>query len=172
VVVSASVGFAAADHYGQVTVGGLAVPGATVTASQGEKQVITTTDPQGVYKLAGLADGVWTLRIEMLGFSTISQDVTLAPDSPPSMWELKLRPFEEIARDMPPRAVEPAQTATAGRLGPDNAGRDRLPTDTTAGNAGSRTIGKRRLQEERLAGRLAAGRWRQIRRAKATDARA
>ena len=48
---------AAADHYGQVTFGGLPVPGATVTASQGDKQFVTSTDQQGVYKLADLAEG-------------------------------------------------------------------------------------------------------------------
>ena len=96
-----SAGFAASEHYGQVTFGGLPVPGATVIASQGDKQFVTSADQQGVYKLADLADGVWTIRVEMIGFSTVSQDVSVAPDSPASMWELKLRPFEEIAREIP-----------------------------------------------------------------------
>jgi len=112
----AGVGFAAADHYGQVTFRGLPVPGATVTASQGDKQFVTSTDQQGVYKLADLDEGLWTLRVQMLGFSTVSQDVNVAPDSPPSMWELKLRSYEEIAREIPPPVVEPAPNGTAARL--------------------------------------------------------
>jgi len=124
------VGFAAPDHYGQVTFGGLPVPGATVTASQGEKQLVSSTDEQGVYKLVDVAEGVWAIRIDMVGFSTIRQDVTIAPDSPPSMWELTLRPFDEIARDIPPRA-DSAPDGTAVRLKADT------PTDrtTTTGRA-------------------------------------
>ena len=98
-------GLAASEHYGQVTFGGLPVPGATVTASQGDKQFVTITDQQGVYKIADLADGVWTIRVDMLGFSPSSQDVTVAAGSQPSSWELKLMPFEEIARTAPPQPV-------------------------------------------------------------------
>ncbi len=136
-LVAASVGFAAADHYGQVSFAGLPVPGATITASQGDKQIVTSTDQQGIYKLPDLADGVWTIRIEMLGFSTITQDVMLAPDSPPSMWELTLRPFEEIAREIPPRAVQPAPTiGTAVRPKSDATGTTTNGT-TTSGASGS-----------------------------------
>jgi len=117
-------GRAASEHHGQVTIGTVPVPGATVTASQAGKQVVTSTDQEGVYKFADLADGAWTLKVEMIGFSPVSQDVTVAPDSPPSMWELKLRPFEEIARDVPARRVEPALSpSTAAAKGtPQKAG--------------------------------------------------
>jgi hypothetical protein len=105
-------GFAASEHDGQVTFGGLPLPGATVTASQGDKQSVTSTDPQGLYKLADLTDGVWTIRVEMLGFSTLTQEITISADSPASAWELKLRPFAEISRDIPPRPVENQTTAS------------------------------------------------------------
>src|ERR1044071_833585 len=36
--------FAAPEHYGQVTFGGLPVPGAAVTASRGDTHVAATTD--------------------------------------------------------------------------------------------------------------------------------
>ena len=88
---------AAADHYGQVTFGGLPVPGAAVTATQGDKQFVTITDTQGIFRIVDLAEGACTIRIEMLGFSTVRQDFTVAAGMPPSMWELKLVPFEEIA---------------------------------------------------------------------------
>src|SRR6266436_2881280 len=89
-------GLAASQHAGQVTFGTLPVPGATVTASRDQHQLVTITDQQGVYRLPDLADGVWTIRIEMLGFATITRDVTVAPDSAPSLWELELLPFETI----------------------------------------------------------------------------
>src|SRR5204863_1959639 len=99
----------------QVRIGPVGVPGATVTASQADKRVLTSTDQEGVYKFADLADGVWTLKVEMIGFAPVSQDVTVAPDSPPSMWELKLRPFDDIARDIPANRVEAApSSSTAG----------------------------------------------------------
>lgn len=111
-------GFAATPHTGQVTFGGLPVPGATVTASQGEKQFATTTDQQGVFRLADLTDGVWSIRVEMQGFMTLMQDVTVAASAPSSMWELKLLPFEEIARNAPPAPPPPAApVATAATSG-------------------------------------------------------
>ena len=103
----------AADHYGRVTFGGVPVPGATVTAIQSDQRRATVTDQQGVYHLADLGDGVWTVRVEMLGFATLSQDVTIAADSPPSTWALKLLPFEEITRGLPPAGLEPNEALRA-----------------------------------------------------------
>ena len=102
----ARVGLAATDRYGHVSFGGVPVPGATVTAIRDDRHLVTVTDQQGVYRFADLADGVWTLRIEMLGFATIVQDITIMIDSPPSTWELKLLPFEEITRGLPPARPE------------------------------------------------------------------
>jgi hypothetical protein len=112
-LIASQPGRAASEHHGQVTVGTVPVPGATVTASQADKRVVTSTDQEGVYKFADLPDGVWTLKVEMIGFTPVTQDVTVAPDSPPSMWELKLRPFEEIAREVPASRVEPAPAPSA-----------------------------------------------------------
>jgi hypothetical protein len=112
-LIASQAGRAASEHYGQVTAGTVSIPGVTVTASQADKQVVTSTDQQGVYKFADLADGVWTLKVEMLGFSPLKQDVTVAPDSPPSMWELKLRPFDEIAREVSASGGKPAPASSA-----------------------------------------------------------
>ena len=46
----------AAGEEGQVTFATAPVPGATVTATQGDKHIVTTTDAQGVYRFADLAD--------------------------------------------------------------------------------------------------------------------
>src|SRR5262245_32242388 len=104
-LVASTPGRAASEHYGQVTFGTVPVPGATVTASQGDKEVVTSTDQRGVYRFADLADGSWILKVEMIGFSPLSQDVTVAPDSPPAMWDLRLRPLDEMAREA--RQAEP-----------------------------------------------------------------
>jgi Carboxypeptidase regulatory-like domain len=84
------------DQLGRVVFGGLPVPGATVTASRDAEQVVTVTDQQGSYRLADLAEGVWTIRVEMLGFVTARQDVTIASGGPPITWELSLKSFDEI----------------------------------------------------------------------------
>src|ERR1017187_4846194 len=83
-------GLAAAEHHGQVKFGGLPVPGATVTATQGDKKLVAVTDPRGVYSFPDLADGVWTIQVEMLCFATLKQEVGVAPSAPRPEWELKL----------------------------------------------------------------------------------
>ena len=60
------------------------VPGATITAVQGHEQRVTVTDPQGIYRFIGIAEGVWTMRVEMVGFATTTRDITIGPDSPPA----------------------------------------------------------------------------------------
>jgi hypothetical protein len=89
---------AASQHHGQVTFGGGPVPGATVTATRAEKRLVAITDQQGIYTFADLEDGVWTFRVDMFGFATQTQDITVASDTPSPVWELKLLPFEEITR--------------------------------------------------------------------------
>ena len=89
------IGLVAADYFGQVTFNGVPVPGVTVTAVQGDpstslgtgpstalgpsRKAVATTDQDGIYRLADLADGLWNLTIEMLGFATITR-VIKVPD--------------------------------------------------------------------------------------------
>lgn len=115
-VAAARIVAAAGDHYGQIMFTGLPVPGATVTATQGETTVVAVSDPQGIYKLSGLSDGVWSIRIEMLGFAPLTQDVTISENAPPAMWDLKLLPFEEIKK-VATISAAPASApgATAGK---------------------------------------------------------
>jgi hypothetical protein len=60
---------AGGEHSGQVTFGGLPVPGATVTASAGDKTLTTATDEQGVFRLPD-ASRVRGRSAEMLGSSS------------------------------------------------------------------------------------------------------
>ena len=66
------------------------IPGATVTAIQGDKKVVTTTDDQGAYSFPDLADGVWNVQVEMLGFAKKTEEVGIAPNAPSPTWDLKL----------------------------------------------------------------------------------
>jgi hypothetical protein len=109
---------AAADRYGRVTFGAIPVPGVTVTAVQGDEKRAAVSDEQGIYRLSGIDNGVWTLHVEMLGFEAITRDVTITGDAPLPTFELTLLPFEEIARHSAPAQAEPADAArepVAGR---------------------------------------------------------
>jgi len=90
----------ASEHHGQVTFGGLPVPGATVTATQHENKFITITDLQGLYSFSDLADGTWTLQVEMLGFATVQQEMVIKPNTTPVIWELKLLPLDQIKAEI------------------------------------------------------------------------
>jgi len=68
---------AAEEHSGRVTLGSVPVPGARVVASQGEQRVIVTTGADGTYRLTVPADGMWTIRVEMIGFSPLTRDVAI-----------------------------------------------------------------------------------------------
>jgi hypothetical protein len=100
----------AAQHQGTVKFAGLPVPGATVIASQGEKKVAAVTGPDGAYTFPDLADGSWTIRVEMLCFTSLQRDMTVGPGAPRSEWELKLMPFDEIRASAPPPQVAPPVT--------------------------------------------------------------
>jgi len=111
-LVSASFPFstaAASEYFGQVIFGGVAVPGASVTATQGDLRLTATTDAQGIFRLTEIADGPWSVSIEMRGFATLMREVMIGPDAQPAMWELSLLPFEEITRGLPPPTPRPAR---------------------------------------------------------------
>ena len=107
----------ASEQHGEVTFGGLPVPGATVTATQGEKKSTAITDPQGAYSFPDLADGVWTIQIEMLGFAPVQGEITAGQGTSPAMWELKMLPLDQIHATaqlvVPPKPVAPPTPAAA-----------------------------------------------------------
>ena len=104
----------ASEYHGQVTFGGLPVPGTTVkvTATQGNKTAVAITDDQGVYSFADLADGKWTIEIEMTGFAPIKQEVTVAPNAPAGVFEMKLLTLDQIRAAAKPVTVEVATAAS------------------------------------------------------------
>ena len=103
---------AASPHHGVVTFGGLPVPGATVTVTQGDKKLVAVTDQQGAYSFPDLADGIWKIQVEMLCFAPINQEIGITPQAPSPVWELKLLSMDEIKASAPPPAPKPA-AATA-----------------------------------------------------------
>ena len=93
---------AASDYFGQVTFNGVPVPGVSVTATQGDKKAAATTSQDGIFQLADLADGLWTLTIEMFGFATITREISVPAPTEPPPDALAVRSYDELTRDLPP----------------------------------------------------------------------
>lgn len=90
----------ASEHSGLVTFNGLPVPGAIVTATQDTATLTTATDAEGSFHFADLADGVWTLRVEMIGFAAETTTAPIGPESPPTAFALSMRPFDQLKADV------------------------------------------------------------------------
>ncbi len=103
----------ASEYHGLVTFGGVPVPGATVTATQGDKKVSVVSDSQGSYFFENLADGTWKISVEMRFFKTIEQEVTVAANTTAGKWELQLMPADQILAQTTVVTVQPAGKTAA-----------------------------------------------------------
>jgi trimeric autotransporter adhesin len=131
----------ASEHHGQVIFGGLPLPGASVTATQGDKKLEAVTNQDGVYSFADLADGIWTIRVEMLCFAPQQKDVAVAPDAPAPVWEMQLLPVDQIkpvAQGVPP-APPPSGSASVTVGTTPTANGATAPAANTASGASSGT---------------------------------
>jgi len=95
----------AAEYRGDVKSGGFPLPGATVTATQGDKKIVAASDRQGVYSFADLPDGTWQLVAEKPGFTTVKQDITQGSGLPGAPIEMKMLPLEQIEAVAAPSVV-------------------------------------------------------------------
>ena len=102
--------FAAGDQHGIVTFNGLPVPGATIIATQSDKTLVIVSDVEGRYRLTGLGDGPYHVRVEMLGFAALTRELLTDEPPPAPTFELALLPFDEIRRI----AVVSASTVAQG----------------------------------------------------------
>jgi hypothetical protein len=94
--IAALVTVVAAEYHGEVKFAGLPLPGVTVTATQGGRMLAAATDPRGVYSFADLPEGQWSLRVEKLGFTTATQEVSVGGDLPGVSFDLKMLAPGEI----------------------------------------------------------------------------
>jgi hypothetical protein len=86
----------AREYHGIVTFGGLPVPGATITATEGDKSFSAMTDQGGLYHFDDLPNGTWTIKVEMQCFAIISAQVAIATETPAGKWELVLLPVDQL----------------------------------------------------------------------------
>ena len=104
----------AGEHRGVVKLGTLPVPGAAVTARQGDKMVTALTDLQGAYVFPDLADGTWTIKVEMRGFAPVEREVQ-SPGA--AEWSLAILPLAQITETGADAQVRAAETLQAGMVG-------------------------------------------------------
>ena len=123
----------ASDHTGKVTLMGVSIPGATVTAKQADKTLTTITDQDGIYKFTGLADGAWSVTVSMVGFQPMTREITL-PASAEGVWELTMLPIEKIVSALPtprPQTAEGTNGQPAAAAFSPVSGPIRTPSDWT-----------------------------------------
>jgi hypothetical protein len=99
----------ASEYHGRVMFGSVPVPGAVVTLTQGTEQVSTITDSQGLYQFPQVADGAWKIHIEMHGFVTLDDSVTVAPNLPQGELELQLQSLEQMLAETHAAPVTPLE---------------------------------------------------------------
>ena len=112
-----------------VKFGTLPVPGATVTAQQGDKKLTVLTDAQGAYKFPDLADGAWKMQVEMRGFAPAQRDVQVPG---PAEWSLTMLPMAEIAGQGPTAEVRVAEAPKVEIKRPANVAAPAANNTTTA----------------------------------------
>ena len=115
----------ATEYYGQVTFGGVPVPGATVTATQGSKTVSALTDERGLFRFADLADGAWNIEIKLQFFETLRSDVTVAAHATPGAFELKALSLDDLtamSKNVLPRVIAVPKLQTPAEKKPETAG--------------------------------------------------
>src|SRR5215469_141724 len=75
ITLSLTIALTAAEYRGEVTFGGLPLPGVSIIATQGDRTLATSTDERGQYSFADLPAGKWSLHIQKLGFEPVTMDV-------------------------------------------------------------------------------------------------
>jgi hypothetical protein len=89
-------------YRGDVTYGGMPLPGATVTATQGTKTLTAVSDQDGSFQFDDLGNGQWTIKVEMELFSADQATITIAPNMPAATFEMKLLPEAKILSESHP----------------------------------------------------------------------
>src|ERR1039458_4352184 len=108
---------AAAEHRGVVKFGTVPVPGATVTATQGDKKLVVVTGQDGAYAFPELANGVWNIQVERLCFAPLKREIGLPEGAPAAEWELKMLPMDQIKTETPAAAAPPTASTAQGTPG-------------------------------------------------------
>jgi hypothetical protein len=97
----------AVEHRGTVRAADQWIPGATVTARQGDTKVVAYTDESGQYRL-DLAPGTWDIEIAMFGFTPVHGQVQIGSEASFRDWTLTMPWY---AGTQPVQPSKPAASA-------------------------------------------------------------
>ena len=86
----------AAEYHGRVRFGGVPVPGATVTLTQGSTELTTVTDSQGLYEFPKVAEGNWKVSIELRGFAAMNGSVKIGTANEQGEWALQMLELKDL----------------------------------------------------------------------------
>src|SRR5438067_1468635 len=125
---------------GIVTSGGQPIPGATVTATQGERVLRTLSDERGTFQFTGMGPGTWTIESDMFGFAHMRRDVQVS--ATPTRIDVALQlqertPVLQRAGQQGPQGSGQQGTAPAQDIGIVNDAPPAPPPDLTGMNADS-----------------------------------
>jgi|SRR5271157_1106685 len=95
---------------------------------QGDKRLGVTTDEQGAFRFADLADGTWTIEVRMLGFETTAREVGVAASAPAPAFEMQFLSEQALlaslnlpaAPETPQRADQPFRTVDVNQSADTN----------------------------------------------------
>jgi trimeric autotransporter adhesin len=120
----------AGEHHGQILSNHLPVPGAVVTAAQGDKHFATISDANGIYSFPNLSDGVWRISVQMPFFVRAEQDVIIGAGAQPLQWELKMLPIAEALAQTKIANPGPSAEASAASAQQTTTGATSAPPST------------------------------------------
>ncbi|HEY3738960.1 MAG TPA: TonB-dependent receptor [Bryobacteraceae bacterium] len=124
-----------AGQTGVVKSGGQPIPGATVTATAGNKKSTTTTDEAGRYEFSDLAPGSYTFEVRMFGFETAKKeaalgtpvDFTIELAKPPATQARRVQGFQNLEQNQAESQAENESTRGAEAAGPQAGGTEANP---------------------------------------------
>jgi len=126
----------AAEFHGTVQSRGLQVPGATVTAVQGERKLVTTTDDRGAFQFPDLPDGAWQIQVEMLGFEPLTRRIVSGSPTPAVVWDLQLMTEEALVA----RLDREPQEAVSAEASSEKAATEKPPETPPAGVSAEKAL--------------------------------
>ena len=115
----------AVEHRGTVRAADQWIPGATVTARQGDIKVVAYTDESGQYRL-DLGPGTWDIEIGMFGFSPVHGQIEVASDATFRDWTLTMPWYAGTQPARPAQAAVSAPAASPGNNPNRQRGQGRL----------------------------------------------
>ncbi len=101
---------AATRQSGSVRAADQFIPGASITAVQGETKITTFTDDSGRYTL-DLTPGIWDIEVQVFGFTPVHQQITIGSEPSFKEWTVEMPRIAGV----PAAAAPVAQTRNRGQ---------------------------------------------------------